>query len=40
MMTDAVHQPRNFTFPKQLFGTKGETNHFSPVGLISGRGLL
>ena len=29
-MTDAVHQPRNFTFPKHSFGSKGEMRSFKP----------
>ena len=29
-MTDAAHQPRNFTFPKRSFGSKAEMRSFKP----------
>ena len=29
-MMDAAHQPRNFTFPKRSFGSKGEMRSFKP----------
>ena len=36
-MTDAAHQPRNFTFPKCSFGSKAEMRSFK---LISGLGWI